>query len=133
MPTNSLALSNPRFNAKFGAEMSAKRKPATSPPHLRKATRGWFENVVSLYELDEHHLRLLTLAAEAWDRGEQAREALATGLTYTDRFGSPKARPEVAIERDSRVAFARLLRELDLDAAPPPESSRPPAIGTNRR
>jgi phage terminase small subunit len=70
------------------------------------------------FELDEHHLRLLTLACEAWDRAVQSRELIARhGLTYQDRFGCPKARPEVAIERDSRIAFARLLREIGLDAA----------------
>src|SRR6266851_9852144 len=31
------------------------------------------------------------LAAESWDRASQAREAIAQhGLTYTDRFGSPR-------------------------------------------
>ena len=110
-------------------------KPAPKPPrHLRPATRRWFSTVVSLYELEEHHVRLLTLAAQAWDRCEQAREALAEhGLTCTDRYGTPKARPEVQIERDSRLAFARLLRELDLDADVMPEPSRPPAIRSNRR
>lgn len=116
--------------------MSAKRKaavPPSSPQHLRKATRQWFETVCEQYVLDEHHRRLLVLSAEAWDRGEQAREALASGLTFVDRFGAPRARPEVAIERDSRTAFARLLRELDLDAAPTPTSARPPALSSNRR
>jgi len=69
--------------------------------------------------LEEHHVRLLTLAAEAWDRAQEARVALAQhGTTYTDRFGQPRARPEVNIERDARIAFARLLRELDLDGEP---------------
>jgi hypothetical protein len=58
-----------------------------------------------------------------------AREVLdKDGLTYTDRFGAPRARPEVAIERDSRIAFARLVRELALDVEAPPEPSRPPAL-----
>ncbi len=95
------------------------------PGHLRAATRRWFSAVVADYDLDPHHIRILTLAAEAWDRGQAAREIVdKDGLTYTDRFGQPKARPEVAIERDSRIGFARLIRELGLDAEPPPEAPR---------
>ena len=101
-----------------------------APKHLAPATRKWFAGVVAEYELEPHHLRLLTLAAEAWDRGQQAREAIdANGLTFTDKFGQPRARPEVAMERDSRIAFARLLRELALDINSPADDSRPPAIG----
>ena len=114
---------------------SHKSDPRPKPPeHLRKATRAWFEGVITDYELADHHVRLLILAAESWDRCEQAREALAEyGLTFVDRFECPRIRPEVAVERDSRIAFARLLRELDLDIAPPPQSGRPPAIHSNRR
>jgi len=98
------------------------------PRHLRAPTRRWWSEVVEEYVLEPHHLRLLTLAAEAWDRGEEARKILAKeGLTFTDRFGQPKARPEVAIERDSRIAFARMLRELALDLEEPDES-RPPRL-----
>jgi phage terminase small subunit len=104
------------------------------PSHLRPATAVWFRAVVEEYELEPHHVRLLTLAAEAWDRGQEARERIAEhGLTYTDRFGAPRARPECAIERDSRVAFARLIRELDLDLDSPAESPRSPALRSNRR
>ena len=110
------------------------KKPAhKAPAHLRPPTRRWWESVVEEYELEPHHIRLLTLAAEAWDRTQQAREAIAeSGLVYLDRFDQPRARPEVAIERDSRVAFARLLRELGLDLAGPDESPRPPTIGGKR-
>lgn len=111
-----------------------KSKSVVRPPkHLREATSRWFEEVVAEYDLESHHVRLLIKACEANDRCEQAREALKKhGLTYTDRFGSPRARPEVAIERDNRIAFARLLRELGLDIAPPSDS-RPNALPANRR
>ena len=100
-----------------------------APQHLSKKTRAWWRQVVKDYYLEPHHIRLLTLAGEAWDRCQEAREILAQeGLTYEDRFDQPRARPEVAIERDSRLAFARLLRELDLDVEPP-SGSRPPRVG----
>lgn len=100
-----------------------------APEHLQPATREWFKRVCEDYELQDHHLRLLTLAAEAWDRGQEARAAVAQrGLTYEDRFKQPHARPEIAIERDARIGFARMLRELALDLEPPGES-RPPRIG----
>jgi len=109
---------------------SARPKP---PRHLRLATRKWFANVVETYALEPHHLKLLTLACEALDRAEQAREALAKhGTTYTDRWGCPRNRPEIAIERDSRLAYARLLRELDLDTDTVAEPRRPPALHSNR-
>ncbi len=104
------------------------RRPPAAPEHLAADTRKWWEHVVSEWSLDQHHCRLLTLAAEAWDRAAEAREALAEhGITFTDRFGSPRARPEIAIERDSRTAFARLLRDLDLhdDAPASPLTLRP--------
>jgi phage terminase small subunit len=110
-----------------------KPRPAV-PRHLRAATRRWFATVLETYELEPHHLRLLTLAAEAWDRCQAAREAIAVhGLVYNDRFKAPRARPEVSIERDARLAFARLIRELDLDVQPPAEPRRAPALASNRR
>jgi P27 family predicted phage terminase small subunit len=102
------------------------------PKHLRKDTAAWWSSVVEAFELDSHHLRLLTKACESWDRSEQARELIAIhGLTFQDRFGSPRARPECAIERDSRLAFARMIREIGLDVSPPSES-RPRILRGNR-
>ncbi|MDO8616083.1 MAG: P27 family phage terminase small subunit [Dehalococcoidia bacterium] len=104
-----------------------------APSHLSAPSRAWWRSVTDGYLLEEHHVRLLTLACEAWDRCEQARAVLTTsGLTFEDRFGCPRARPEVAIERDSRVAFARLLRELALDVEPP-KDNRPPGISGRGR
>jgi P27 family predicted phage terminase small subunit len=112
--------------------VSTDRPPA--PSHLSKATAAWFDAVVSEYELESHHLRLLQSACEAWDRMQQARSAIAEyGLIFNDKDGNPKTRPEVAIERDSRIGFARLLRELDLDTSGPSEARRPPSLLSNRR
>ncbi len=100
-----------------------------APKHLRPDTRRWFESVIESYELEAHHVRLLRLAGEAWDRCQQAREILAeSGLTYLDKNGCPKPRPEVAIERDSRTGFARLVRELQLDIAAPADDVRVPRL-----
>lgn len=104
------------------------------PKHLCAETRKWFESVASEFALEDHHIRLLTLCCESWDRAEQARVALAKlGLTFVDRYGAPHPRPEVAIERDSRIAFARLLRELDLDVTLPTPPGRSPPLRSNRR
>jgi P27 family predicted phage terminase small subunit len=104
-----------------------------APDHLRPDTGNWWSSVHEDYDLEEHHTRLLTLAAESYDRCQQAREAIeAHGLLVATGGGSWKANPAVAIERDARTAFARLVRELDLDVEPPSER-RPPALRSNRR
>lgn len=106
-----------------------KRKLPKPPRHLRKETRNWWASVAADYELELHHLRLLTLAAEAWDRAQQAREIVAKeGAYFRDRFDCPRAHPGIAVERDNRIAFARMLRELSLDVAQP-EESRPARLG----
>ena len=106
----------------------------SAPSHLNAPTKKWWKVVVAEYALLPHHLRLLQLAGESWDRGAAARKVLARkGLTFDDRFGAPRPRPEIAIERDSRTAFARLVRELDLDTEAPIEPHRPPSLRRNRR
>jgi len=109
-------------------------KTRRAPSHLRKPTRVWWRTVCTDYDLDDHHVRLLTLSCEAWDECQAALEILAVeGLTYDDRFGAPRSRPEVSVERDARLAFSRLVRELDLDTEQVSELSRPPALRSNRR
>ena len=111
---------------------SVKPKIEKPPKHLRKDTATWWAEVLEQFELDSHHVRLLTKACESWDRSEQARELLAQdGLIIEDRFGSKKAHPAVAIERDSRLAFCRCTREIGLDVSPASES-RPNPLRANR-
>ena len=103
-----------------------------APAHLSPNRHEWWDALVRAYELDAHHLDLLQQAAECWDRKELARKVLdSDGLTFNDRFGQPKPRPEVAVERDSRLAFARMLRELALDVVQPGDEKRAPNISGN--
>ncbi len=81
-------------------------------------------------------IKVLKVAGEAWDTMQAARRALSDhgGLTFTDASDNINAHPAVAMQRDVRVAFARLVRELDLGVAgAPAEAPRPPAIRSNRR
>jgi hypothetical protein len=104
------------------------------PAYLKRETRDWIDYVLSQYTLDQHHFRLLTLAAEAWETGQEARAAIAIhSAVYVDRFGAPRKRPEVSIQAEARIAFARILRELDLDVEPPATAPRPPSLVSNRR
>lgn len=99
----------------------------TIPRHLAAQTREWVRGVIADYDLDPHHFKILVKAAEAHDRGEEARKLLKVdGIVITDRFGTKKAHPAVAIERDARTAFMRAVRELALDVAEPPEAPRAP-------
>jgi phage terminase small subunit len=89
--------------------------------HLKPATRKWFAEVADRFDLEPHQFRLLQAAGEAWDRLCAARAAIDEhGLTYSDRYGNPRPRPEISIERDARIGFARLLRELGIDDAETP-------------
>ena len=110
-------------------------KTPKPPPHLTEQTRSWWRSVVKEYVLEMHHLRLLQAACEAWDRLQQARELLSRdGLVVEGREGGVRPHPAVAIERDSRIGFARLVRELDLDTEPAASArSALPALRSNRR
>jgi phage terminase small subunit len=98
-----------------------------SPPaHLAAESRKLWTGLVEAFEFEAAELKTLRLALEALDRSQQARRALrAKGLTYEDRFGQPHARPEVAIERDSRAAFVRIMDGLDLPTEDAPPARQP--------
>ena len=100
-----------------------------APSYLATETQEWFAAVISDFELETHHVRLLTLACESWDECQAARAAISEhGQTYVDRYGQPRERPEVGIARQSRTIFARLVRELGLDIESK-DTPRPPRVG----
>jgi phage terminase small subunit len=101
-----------------------KNSTLKAPSHLRPDTRTWWQSVHQDYDLEEHHSRLLTMACEAWDRACQAREIMAKdGIVIGGREAAVRPHPCIAIERDSRIAFARLIAQLNLDADLPVDPS----------
>jgi P27 family predicted phage terminase small subunit len=105
-----------------------------APRHLSKRSKTIYRSVVADYDLanEVHALEVLRLALEALDRADEAREQVAAeGMTYTNRFDEPRPHPAVAIERDARIAVARLFRELSLDASDYLEP-RVPRVGGGR-
>lgn len=106
--------------------MPTNEKNPSPPRDLSASSAAWWRNVVATYELEPHHVTLVTAAARALDRAESARQAIArNGATYRDKHGVRRPAPEVVIERNSVVLFARLLRELRLDDGGDDESRLP--------
>ena len=86
------------------------------PGHLSAAMKRWWKSVIEDWEFGAAEYVLLRHACEAYDLAEQARKTLrAEGLTVTDTKGQRKAHPAVAIARDARAAFARLVKQLGIE------------------
>ncbi len=89
----------------------AKPKPRRQP--LSAEAQAWFDELKAGWEWEPHELEVLRIAAEAYDRYQQAkREIDRDGATVLDRFNQRKPHPAHVIERDSRSAFLMALRQL---------------------
>lgn len=105
-----------------------------APRHLTAEAAAMWDATVADFVLEAHDLVRLRVALEAHDRMTGARKILdAEGLTYTDRFGQPKQRPETNVERDARTAFLRAWRELGLDVHEPADYRPPSIVGSGGR
>jgi phage terminase small subunit len=98
--------------------LKSKTQTASKPPpprHLSKKMKAFWRSAFERRRIQPYKVEILLKACEAHDRSEQARRILKKeGLTYLDRFLAPRSRPEVAIERDSRSQFAKLLDQVGL-------------------
>lgn len=92
------------------------RPTPAAPRHLSAPTRAWWRAIVGRFELDEARLRVLLMACEALDDYGRARSAIGDQLTVADRFGQLRQHPLFAVMRDSRLAFLRAARDLDIPA-----------------
>jgi P27 family predicted phage terminase small subunit len=142
--TDSIALMPPRskaeremdFRLPHLVEDEVELPPPPEPPeHLSEAMKSWWRTVTSEFLLESHHLRVLECACDCWDRMAEARALLRKeGLTSSTAAGGNKKHPAVDIELHNRIAFARLVRELDLDVEMPKQDRRewPPKLKSNR-
>ena len=101
----------------------------TVPNFLQVEGRDFWISVLTDYDLEEsHHLKLLENACVCIDRIAQARRHIRKhGAFFKDRFLQMKESPAGKSERDNKILFARLMRELQLDIEPPKEN-RPPEL-----
>lgn len=93
-----------------------------APKHLSGGSDKLYRRLAEEYRLEQepHALEVLRLACEALDRCAQAREAIERdGPFVTSRFGEKRPHPAIGVERDSRIAALRALRELSLDGEAP--------------
>ena len=99
-----------RFDPYKGSPMTR------APSHLSPRAKSIWKDIDQTYVLAVHQRATLTLALEALDRAAEARVVLdKQGAFFTDRFGTPRQHPAVNAERDARLSWARLIRELALD------------------
>lgn len=101
----------------------------TDPKLATRPARELYRALVAEYAPSTSERALLIEALRALDRAESARLAVGDQLTVTDRVGGLKAHPLLTVERDSRAAFTRLMRQLGLGDATPPREL-PLATGT---
>lgn len=97
------------------------------PKELSKNSKQFFNSILKEYELESHHIKILTEACHALDRLQEAQKQIKKhGSYYMDRFKKPKTSPFVEVEAKYMVIFKNLIRELGLDLEPPKEPGRPP-------
>ena len=53
------------------------------PAHLNADTGHWWSTVMAEYSLEPHHIRLLTLACEAYDSATEASEVLRHEVKFS--------------------------------------------------
>jgi len=104
------------------------RAAPPAPADLGPAGVALWAAVTGGYRVAAHLLPVLLAACRETARAEQAEADVARDGTYdADRYGARKPHPGIAVARSSRLAAARLLRQLDL-APPPAEGAAPPLL-----
>ena len=65
-----------------------------SPKDLSQESRKFWIEILKIYELQPHHLKILEAACRCWDRVLEARQTIEKeGAYFLDRFGQAKSHP----------------------------------------
>lgn len=106
---------------------NSRPKKPKAPAHLSDEARRWWGAIMDEFQIDDRAGELLLLLAmESFDRMRAAQRSIeAEGAVTADRFGQLRPHPAVLIERDSRTALQRALKQLNLDVMPPNPVGRP--------
>lgn len=95
------------------------------PRHISTEMRRWISGLVEEWDFSADEFKILLLAVNSWDLAERCRIVITKkSPVYIDRFGSPKARPECAVLRDSRIGFLRCMAALNLVTEEPEEEEQ---------
>jgi len=100
-------------------------KIPSPPAGLSAEARKLWSDVLEEFELPAHAAKTLHVACQTLDRLREAQAAIAADGIILDGRQGPRPHPGIAIERDSRTAFLRAMREIGLDIAEP-ATLRPP-------
>lgn len=85
------------------------------PEFLAETGKKWAKKVLKDFKFDPHEIDAVFLAAGCLDRIADAQEAIKKhGSVIENRHHELKANPAIGTERDNKVLFARLCRELRL-------------------
>ena len=84
---------------------------------LDKAGSKFRRDILNNIKFEEiHDFQRLDLGCHTLDRIHECRDVIKKeGLFLDDRFGISKLHPAVEVERQQKILFLRILRELNLD------------------
>jgi phage terminase small subunit len=111
--------------------MTVKNTNNRPPKELGRAGAANWREVTAEFFIEYYNRPILLAMCQQLDIAHEARKELEkAGLTTIDRFGQTKANPLVEIARQADLAYARLRRELNLEAGP--DETRPPRLPGKR-
>jgi phage terminase small subunit len=103
-----------------------KKSEPKPPRHLLSGGKRLWIDISGEYALEPHQFELLRSLCECLDRQELCRRQLKKdGLFSENRFGEVKPHPALREEREHRILYARLIRELNLDLEIPENPRKP--------
>jgi P27 family predicted phage terminase small subunit len=100
--------------------MKSPNKLPPAPKHLSRASKSYWNKIVSEYDLTDSERLILESICSALDREQQCRDGLKKhgALTIVDRWGVEKIHPLAICERTSRASVLAGIRALGIDQEP---------------